>query len=88
MLKRKAAQNLSISSCFQCRWWGSNPHVLLAQGILSPPRLPFRHTGVLFFENILIIADFSCKIKMQFLFPRFLLKIANPLFFSGGIRVY
>ena len=30
---------------FLCRWWGSNPHVLLAQGILSPPRLPFRHTG-------------------------------------------
>ena len=43
--KRKTAQNLSISSCLQCRWWGSNPHVLLAQGILSPPRLPFRHTG-------------------------------------------
>ena len=33
--KRKAAQNLSISSCLLCRWWGSNPHVLLAQGILS-----------------------------------------------------
>ena len=24
--KRKAAQNLSISSCLQCRWWGSPAH--------------------------------------------------------------
>ena len=39
--KRKTAQNLSISSCLLCRWWGSNPHVLLAQGILSfYPHLP------------------------------------------------
>ena len=34
--------------------------------ILSPPRLPFRHTGVFYFtDNIVIIADFSPKIKMQ-----------------------
>ena len=34
--------------------------------ILSPPRLPFRHTGVFCFtDNIVIIADFSLKIKMQ-----------------------
>ena len=36
--KGKAARNRSIPGCFGCRWWGSNPHVLLAQGILS-----FRH---------------------------------------------
>ncbi len=40
------------------------------------------------FENILIIADSLRKIKMQFLFLLFLLKIANPLFFLGGMRVY
>ena len=34
--------------------------------ILSPPRLPFRHTGVFYFtDNTVIIADFSLKIKMQ-----------------------
>ena len=50
----------------ECRWWDSNPHVLLAQGILSPPRLPFRHTGVFCcMNNIDIIADSSPKIKMQ-----------------------
>ena len=26
---------LSWRASFLCRWWGSNPHVLLAQGILS-----------------------------------------------------
>ena len=38
----------------------------ITKGILSPPRLPFRHTGVFYFtDNIVIIADFSPKIKMQ-----------------------
>ena len=38
----------------------------IAKRILSPPRLPFRHTGVFYFtDNIVIIADFSPKIKMQ-----------------------
>ena len=63
--KRKTAQNLSISSCLQCRWWGSNPHVLLAQGILSPPRLPFRHTGACFWTTF-IIPDSMGKIKRKF----------------------
>ena len=44
--KEKQPKILRFQAAFQCRWWGSNPHVLLAQGILSPPRLPFRHTGV------------------------------------------
>ena len=34
-----------------CRWWDSNPHELLAQRILSPPRLPFQHTGRYIFEH-------------------------------------
>ena len=29
--KRKAAQNLSISSCLQCRWWGSPAHWVTAR---------------------------------------------------------
>ena len=38
----------------------------ITKRILSPPRLPFRHTGVFYFtDNIVIIADFSPKIKMQ-----------------------
>ena len=38
----------------------------ITKRILSPPRLPFRHTGVFCFtDNIVIIADFSLKIKMQ-----------------------
>lgn len=38
----------------------------ITKGILSLPRLPFRHTGVFYFtDNIVIIADFSPKIKMQ-----------------------
>ena len=32
--KKKAPQT-SWRASFLCRWWGSNPHVLLAQGILS-----------------------------------------------------
>ena len=64
--KKKSRLRIPLSRLFLCRWWGSNPHVLLAQGILSPPRLPFRHTGVFYFtDNIVIIADFSPKIKMQ-----------------------
>ena len=38
----------------------------ITKRILSPPRLPFRHTGIFYFtDNIVIIADFSPKIKMQ-----------------------
>ena len=38
----------------------------ITKRILSPPRLPFRHTGVFYFtDNTVIIADFSLKIKMQ-----------------------
>lgn len=38
--KKKAPQT-SWRASFLCRWWGSNPHVLLAQGILSfYPHLP------------------------------------------------
>ena len=65
-IKKRSRLRIPLSRLFLCRWWGSNPHVLLAQGILSPPRLPFRHTGVFYFtDNIVIIADFSPKIKMQ-----------------------
>ena len=65
-IKKKSRLRIPLGRLFLCRWWGSNPHVLLAQGILSPPRLPFRHTGVFYFtDNIVIIADFSPKIKMQ-----------------------
>ena len=64
-IKKKTPPD-KLGEFFLCRWWGSNPHVLLAQGILSPPRLPFRHTGVFYFtDNTVIIADFSPKIKMQ-----------------------
>lgn len=39
-IKKKAPQT-SWRASFLCRWWGSNPHVLLAQGILSfYPHLP------------------------------------------------
>ena len=38
----------------------------ITKRILSPSRLPFRRTGVFYFtDNIVIIADFSPKIKMQ-----------------------
>ena len=38
----------------------------ITKRILSPPRLPFRHTGVFCcMDNIDIIADSSLKIKMQ-----------------------
>ena len=53
---------------FGCRWWGSNPHVLFAQGILSPPRLPFRHTGS-WVLNRLIIPDLHHKIKTKVASP-------------------
>lgn len=43
-----------------------SPTRKITKRILSPPRLPFRHTGVFYFTgNIVIIADFSPKIKMQ-----------------------
>ena len=32
---KKEAPQTSWRASFLCRWWGSNPHVLLAQGILS-----------------------------------------------------
>lgn len=47
-IKNKTPPDKLGKFSFLCRWWGSNPHVLLAQGILSPPRLPFRHTGACF----------------------------------------
>ena len=31
----------------ECRRWESNPHALKERGILSPLRLPFRHSGKL-----------------------------------------
>ena len=37
-IKKKSRLRIPLSRLFLCRWWGSNPHVLLAQGILS-----FRH---------------------------------------------
>ena len=41
-------------SHFWCRWWGSNPHVFLAQGILSfGPRIIPRVTGEYAVSSIL-----------------------------------
>ena len=37
-IKKKTPPDKLGKFSFLCRWWGSNPHVLLAQGILS-----FRH---------------------------------------------
>lgn len=50
-IKKKTPPDKLGEFPFLCRWWGSNPHVLLAQGILSPPRLPFRHTGASFLND-------------------------------------
>ena len=44
---KKLLRSITHRSNFWCRWRGSNPHGLLAQRILSPPRLPIpthRHT--------------------------------------------
>ena len=34
-IKKKSRLRIPLGRLFLCRWWGSNPHVLLAQGILS-----------------------------------------------------
>ena len=40
-IKKKTPPDKLGKFSFLCRWWGSNPHVLLAQGILSfYPHLP------------------------------------------------
>lgn len=53
--KKKAPQT-SWRASFLCRWWGSNPHVLLAQGILSfYPHLP---SGVI--QWYLVISGSHC----------------------------
>jgi hypothetical protein len=40
-IKKKSRLRIPLGRLFLCRWWGSNPHVLLAQGILSfYPHLP------------------------------------------------
>ncbi len=46
---KKLLRSITHRSNFWCRWRGSNPHGLLAQRILSPPRLPIpthRHTFI------------------------------------------
>ncbi len=37
---------LDFTAAAACRRWESNPHALHGRGILSPLRLPFRHSGV------------------------------------------
>ena len=45
--KKLPSNSIKVRREMWCRWWDSNPHELLAQRILSPPRLPFQHTGIL-----------------------------------------
>ena len=70
-----------------CRWWGSNPHVLLAQGILSPPRLPFRHTGS-WVWNRFIIPDLHHKIKTKVALPGKIVEIFRSGLPFCGQTVY
>ena len=65
-IKNKTPPDKLGKFSFLCRWWGSNPHVLLAQGILSPPRLPFRHTGASFFERLLLYRILWVKSRGSF----------------------
>ena len=65
-IKKKTPPDKLGKFSFLCRWWGSNPHVLLAQGILSPPRLPFRHTGASFFERLLLYRILWVKSRGSF----------------------
>ena len=70
-----------------CRWWGSNPHVLLAQGILSfCPHLP---SGVI--QWYLVISSSHCA-KAKFTPQRtiiwnihdFSMRFSSTLFFRFG----
>lgn len=55
-IKKKSRLRIPLSRLFLCRWWGSNPHVLLAQGILSfCPHLP---SGVI--QWYLVISGSHC----------------------------
>ena len=72
---------------FLCRWWGSNPHVLLAQGILSfYPHLP---SGVI--QWYLVISGSHCA-KAKFTPQRtiiwnihdFSMRFSSTLFFRFG----
>ena len=84
--KKKAPQT-SWRASFLCRWWGSNPHVLLAQGILSfYPHLP---SGVI--QWYLVISGSHCA-KVKFTTQRiiiwnvrdFSMRFSSTLFFRFG----
>ena len=83
-LQKELQVRLELSGC---RWWGSNPHVLFAQGILSPPRLPFRHTGS-WVLNRLIIPDLHHKIKTKVASPGKFVEIFRSRLPFCGQTVY
>ena len=85
--KKGNSTNLSGGVSFLCRWWGSNPHVLLAQGILSfYPHLP---SGVI--QWYLVISGSHCA-KAKFTPQRtiiwnihdFSMRFSSTLFFRFG----
>ena len=58
----------------------------ITKGILSPPRLPFRHTGLPYSkQNDNIIIHFRAKIKIQ---NEIFSKRAERLVLLGHFRVY
>ena len=85
--KEKQPRIFRFQAASLCRWWGSNPHVLLAQGILSfYPHLP---SGVI--QWYLVISGSHCA-KAKFTPQRtiiwnihdFSMRFSSTLFFRFG----